>query len=239
MSFVSKNFIFFLAVVLFFNFSGGPVFGQAVQSPRQNEPQFMVSWQAKSFVPFWYAGKILPTKGSQVSVSFELIDAGSLADLSKSRVRWYVNDKLVRNEDNGLGIKSFQFTLPDYANFVTEVKITVLDYKSFSQLNKVVAIPSAAPKIAINAPFADLTAGKNPFEAAPFFFNIKKLSDLSYTWSANNQTAENGGNATPWLIDLEIDPLMPKNSEMAFSVLAQNKSNSFEFAEKKLLFRIK
>src|SRR3989338_8026257 len=99
-------------------------------------PQFLVSWQAQSYAPARYQGKIFPTKGTPIVISFELIDNGKIVDLSKTAVRWYINDELVKNEDNGLGIKSLQFNLPDYAGQETEIRIAIPDYKG-SQLDSI------------------------------------------------------------------------------------------------------
>ena len=51
----------------------------------QNAPQFMVSWQADSYAPSWYQGKIFPVHGSRIKIGFELTDNGKIIDLSKIR----------------------------------------------------------------------------------------------------------------------------------------------------------
>ena len=89
---------------------------------RSDCAAILVSWQADSYVPSWYQGKIFPTNGSKIGVNFELLENGKIVNLSKIKVRWYINDKLIRNESNGLGIKSLSFTTSDYPGYETEVR---------------------------------------------------------------------------------------------------------------------
>ena len=104
-------YFFFCCWFLFFNFANAQTVTQTT-----SRPQFMVSWQAQSYAPSWYQGKIFPTKGSRINVVFELVDGGKIADLSKLKVRWYLNDKLVLNEKTDLALNHIffkQMIMPD------------------------------------------------------------------------------------------------------------------------------
>ena len=121
-------------------------------TPAQAAPQFLASWKADSYVPSWYQGKILPSRGTPVTVSFEVINSGQKADLSGTAVRWYINNKLVKNETNGFGIQSISFNIPDYGGQETEVRIAIPNYRG-SELNHILRIPVKNPE----AVLGDLT----------------------------------------------------------------------------------
>lgn len=202
-------------------------------------PQFLVSWQSKNYAPSWYQGKIFPTKGSMVEVSFELMDNGKIADLSKEKIRWYINDKLEKNENSGLGIKSLMFSMPDYFGRTTEVRIEIFHYKGEDVIGKIINIPSASPEIIIDSPyFGDkISVGSSIFKAFPFFFNIKNLYDLSIEWSAMGQRSENFAN--PWQLSLNIDQKAPKGMEVRLSVSVKNLLKELEFAGENMRLVIK
>jgi len=196
----------------------------------QQSPQFFVSWQANSFVPSWYEGKVFPTTGSRISIKFDLIDKGIAVDLSKTTARWYINDKLVINEKNGLGIKSYSFVTNGYAGKNLSVRISIPNYNG-SVLDKVIDIPIVSPEVVINAPYSSkmVSSGKLSFEAIPFFFNISDISKLSFLWNANSQPTSATGN--PFL-NLNIDAV--SGSKIDLGVLIKNISNELETASKNI-----
>ncbi len=205
----------------------------------QSSPQFLISWQSKNYAPSWYQGKIFPTKDSIVEVSFELIDNGKIADLSKEKIRWYINDKLEKNEDNGLGIKSLRFSLPDYFGRETEVRIEIFHYKGGEVIGKIIRIPSVKLEVVIDSPYSDnkIGVGSSVFKAHPFFFNIKNFYDLSIEWSAMGQRSE--GFENPWQLNLNIDQKAPKGMEMNLSVSVKNLLKEMEFAGKSVQLQIR
>lgn len=203
-------------------------------------PQFLVSWQAQSYVPGWYQGKILPTNGTPVEINFELIDNGKIVDLSKTKIRWYVNDGLVKNEEDGLGIKILKADIPNYSGQETEIRISVVDYLGGEPLDKIIKIPVVGPEVIINAPYPDkkISAGPSIFQAIPFFFNIKNLNGFSIEWLANEQKpASPSGN--PWLLNLNVGPETPKDTEIKLSVSVKNILKELEFASKSINLTIK
>ena len=202
-------------------------------------PQFMVSWQAQSYAPPWYQGKIFPTKGTPIVISFELIDNGKIVDLSKTAVRWYINDELVKNEDSGLGIKSLQFNMPDYAGQETEIRIAIPDYKG-NQLDSIIRIPSKAPEVVIKNVYPEgrIQTGDNLFEAIPYFFNVNNLNNLSIDWFANSEKTDSYAD-NPWLLKLSIDQQAPTGYEVNLRAAVSNLLNQLEFAARDLKLQIK
>jgi len=228
-----KIFIFSVSIFYF-------LFSIFYLAGAQTSPQFLVSWQAQSYIPNWYQGKILPTNGTPTEISFELIDKGKLADLSKTKVRWYINDELVKNEENGLGIKSLKIITPNYSGQETEIRISVVDYLGGETLDKIIKIPVVGPEVLIDSPYPDkkISAGSSIFQAIPFFFNIKNLNSLSIEWSANEQKPA-GLSANPWLLNLNIGAETPTGTEIKLSVLVKNILKELEFASKSVQLQIK
>lgn len=200
----------------------------------QQVPQFLVSWQANSFTPSWYQGKIFPTTGSRIDVKFELIDAGKIVDLSKTAVRWYINDNLVINEVNGLGIKSYFFINNDYVGNNINLRISIPNYNG-NTLDNVIDIPIANPEVVINVPYPDklVSAGKLTLEAIPFFFNVSNNSNILFSWDANGQPTSATGN--PFL-NLNIEAAA--GPEIDLGILIKNIANELETAGKNIKLKI-
>jgi hypothetical protein len=208
-------------------------------SNAQTTPQFLVSWQAQSFVPGWYQGKIFPTYQSPLEINFELLISGKIVDLSKTKIRWYMNDKLVKNEDDGLGIKSLKITVPDYPGQETEIRISLPDYRG-SVLDKIIKIPVARPEAMINVPYPDnqIKTGENYFQIFPFFFNVKKMDALSVEWSANGEKAASV-TENPWQLTLNIDVATPSGFNINLSATVKNLLNQLEFNSQSIQLQLK
>jgi hypothetical protein len=200
----------------------------------QTESQFLASWQAKTYAPSWYQGKIFPLKDSAIEVSFELIENGKIADISKEKVRWYLNDKLYSNENKGLGRKSIIFLMPDYSGRSAEVRIEIFQYREGKTIGKIIDIPSVSPEVVIDSPYPNnrINIGASNFSAYPFFFSAKNLNDFGVEWSAMGQKSDAGGN--PWQLNLNIDQRAPKNTEINLSVSVKNFLKELEFASRSL-----
>ncbi len=231
---MSKKFKIIILTVLISNFS----FLISHSANAQAAPEFLVSWQAQSYVPIWYQGKVFPTYGSRVDVKFELIDNGKIADLSKAKIRWYVNDDLTRNENNGLGIKNYSFVNSSvYGGNDLEVKVSIVDYKGKS-LDKIIAIPVKSPEAIIEAPYLDngVDKGKSAFFAWPFFFGIP--NNFSIKWMVDGNEA-NGSSANSPILSLNIDSGTLPKTIINLKAQIQNLSNQMEIAEKLVPLEVK
>jgi hypothetical protein len=231
-----KNRIVFIGLISLIGLIGPT--GQISQA--QTAPQFMVSWQANSYAPSWYSGKIFPTKDSAIEIGFELIDGGKLADLSKTAVRWYVNDKWVKNENDGLGIKYLRFITADYPGNDTEIRISVPSYKNFGPLDKIFSIAIVKPQVVIDAPYAnrEISSGKNIFQAIPFFFSAKDLTKIFYRWFVDNREVSDLGDNFR-ILDLTVPQEAPKGTIINIKAAVKNLLKDAEFASGNLNVKIK
>ncbi len=202
--------------------------------------EFLVSWQADSYAPSWYQGKILPTKDTNINVRFDLINNGKIVDLSKNKIRWYVNDKLIINENSGLGIKTFNTVISDYPGQETEIRISIFDYNG-ATLDKIIRIPIVNPEVVITTPYFGnfVSVGENLFRAIPFFFNINgDLQNLSVNWSVNNNQQE-GYFINPWQLKLNVDSRTSAGTSLFVGIKIQNIINAIETASKNINLTVK
>lgn len=206
----------------------------------QSAPQFLTSWKADSYIPSWYGGKILPSAGSVVRVNFELIDNDKIVDLSNVLVRWYFDDDLISNEDEGLGIKSVKIRALSATGDDMKIRIVIIDYKGITELNKIINIPIGEPEVVIDFPRYNPAIGRsgNIFRALPFFFNLKDLNKLSVKWLANGRNAKESGK-DPWQLDLNVDDQTPPGFEINLEAAVENISNQLDFANKILKLTVK
>ena len=234
---VNKLFLVILTLVLYFLISY--FLNLTPSSSAQASPQFLVSWQAQNYVPSWYQGKILAVNGTPVSISFELVDGGKIADLSKTIIRWYVNDDLVRNENNGLGIKNLKINIPDSNGGQTNIRIAVVGYRCGDLIDKILEIPVVGPEAIINAPYPNkaIKIGLSNFGVNPFFFNISDIDNLLVNWSVNGQAPANSNN--PYLLSLNIGSDTPQNTQINISVSVKNILKSLEFASQSIQLQVK
>lgn len=205
----------------------------------QSSPQFLVSWQAQSYVPSWYSGKVFPTQGSAVEITFEVLNNGKIVNISGNKVRWYINDKLIKNENDGLGIKSLKTYATGYAGFDLEARIVIPDYPT-GVLDTTIRIPIVRPEVVIEAPYPDnkVSSGSNLFEALPFFFNVKNLSELSFEWTFNGKKSEQPAEDQQ-IFNLNINPQIASGSIGNILVTVKNSLKELEFASKSLQIIIK
>jgi len=236
---LKMNKLFLVILVLIFYFLISYFLNLMPSSSAQTTPQFLVSWQAQNYVPSWYQGKVLAINGTPVSINFELIDGGKIVDLSKTIIRWYVNDNLVSNENNGLGIKNLKINIPDSSGGQTEIRIAVVNYKGGDLIDKLIEIPVMAPEAVINAPYPNrgIKIGLSNFGVNPFFFNISDIDNLLVDWSVNGQAPTNSNN--PYLLSLNIGSDTPQNTQINVSVSVKNILKSLEFANQSINLQIK
>ena len=221
-----------LIIILLVTYS---LIANSFQASAQTSAEFLVSWQAKNYTPSEFKGKALPSRGSQVNASFELIQDGKLVNLSKTEVRWFLNKKL---EKSGLGLKTISFFIPRAATGGQFLKISLPAYKG-AKLEQSVFIPLAEPEIVIDAPYPDgrITAGNNIFTLLPYFFNnIITPQQLSVRWEANNLPAV-AESESPHVLNLDAS-LGKSGEQIRLTVAAVNSLDDLEFANTTLKLEI-
>lgn len=197
---------------------------------QSSSPQFFITWQAKSYAPAGYQGKILPTAGSRVTASFDLIDSGKVADLTGQTIYWYLNDELVSNTP---GKQTVSFIAPDIAPGILTLRIQLPFYRN-NFLIKTAQIPVLLPEAVIESPYPGGVFGVTSvnLKGIPYFFNVPNPLALSFSWSVNGQTAASEEN--PDELAATINPDARSGSTLNVSLNIRNLKNSAEAAGKNL-----
>lgn len=206
------------------------ILGNALLINAQTATEFLVTWKASAFVPAGYQGKILPTRESVINISFDVIDSGKIADLSRNEIRWKSGGKII---NSGIGSKNSSFVISKIAVDELRINITILNSKG-RDLNKSISIPIADPEVVIQQ------IGPASFEAKPYFFNINNVSLLNFDWTANGEKPA-GSPKNPNILTIENLTETIKTSlgiKLNLGVKATNILNPIENAVGKLIINI-
>ncbi len=139
---------------------------------------FLINWKASVYVPFFYTGKALPTLGSKIEVSFELLHDDQIVSLKGREVRWFIGNKQVAKGPN---LKKTIYNIPGEQTGNLAIRLEVSG--PYGEVNKVFTIPVTSPKVVIEDKNQGiLNKGNNNYLAWPYFFNVKKMDELGFTW---------------------------------------------------------
>lgn len=166
----------------------------AAHAQTASSPTFLITWKTTgSYIPSFYIGKALPTYGSKITASLELVSPqGKILDLSGQIIYWYVNNVLV---GGGAGVQQVTFPPIGDAPNIANLRVTLPNYNG-AYLIHAINIPMVLPEAVIYAPYPNGQFTQNPLtvQAIPYFFNIADPSGLSYAWSVNGQAGSNTEN---------------------------------------------
>lgn len=205
----------------------GLSFLNILSTEAQTEPQFLVTWRAGAYVSPDFGGKAMPSKGSEISASLEIIVAGKIADLSKQIIYWYLDNNFIKG---GQGVKDIFFTASKPAGGNHNLRIQLPDFKG-NLLIKTVDIPIVRPEVVIEAPFPNkkISGSKINLLGRPFFFNAQNQSLFDFNWTVNGLPPDTLDNPQTLEINLE-------NSEsggvLNISLNIQNRGRTLESAFK-------
>ena len=166
-------------------------------TPNITINKFNLIWSADTYTPLGYEGRNLPTIGSEVKVDAIINTSGGSAKSLK--YSWFLEDIFQQNQ-SGYGKDSFSFYVQQTPGQYQTVKVQAFnDDRSVFQ-EKTIQIPVTNPELIIypsdeNSHFSDQSSGKslNIFTkkisliAKPYFFSIKKLTDLIFEWDLTGQ----------------------------------------------------
>lgn len=195
-------------------------------------PQFFVSWQARTYAPPTYTGKILPTAGAPVTVTFELLEDGKPRDLSRQLVRWYANGNL---HQSGTGLQAVTVLLPPLQRDDLAVRIVLPRYRGGADLEETIIVPVTVPEAVIDAPYQERVlkmTGANVLRGLFYFFNISSPRQLSIRWTANSRVVA----ADPPDILRFTLPAAARRVPIHLNLSVKNSNLDLEFAENTLTF---
>lgn len=177
----------FIVIFVLVGFSAALLFvSRPVSAQEGPPPEFLVTWQANTYVPPSYAGRALPRNGTPIDFAFELIEGGKLVGLSDYEVRWYLGDELVQS---GQGLQGVTFTVPMISSRTEIVRTVVVDYRGMNREN-IVRIPIVRPEAIIDLPYPQRTIPRGGafVRALPYYFSVPNKETLLFEWRVNNET---------------------------------------------------
>lgn len=221
----SKQFSRIVLLTIFLAF--GLVYGLMNARAQTAEPELWITWQAKNYAPYDFAGKKLPTVGTPVVTSVALVDGeGRLADLSTTTIWWYWNNNPIGGGD---GVDAITFRPSDQGD--QELSVKVLSYGS-QQIRKTISIPVVSPEAVIAAPFSNnkFSASKIQLQAQAYFFNVRTPSELNFGWMVNKQNSNASGDSR--VLDITFSQTPKSGTTIDVSLSIRNPKNILETASK-------
>lgn len=203
---------------------------------------FFVDWSAKTFVPSDYIGKPLPTFKSIVSLSATPIDANKINE-SNYIFYWTLDNATSISTPSKNNIASFE--VDQGSNSKHRIHLRIFDKNHNLVKESYLTIPvvdfdfnlyqidnNGSLSAVIESIFSK-TDSRIDLIAKPFFFsNIKKESDLKYTWKLNDQEII-GETSNPNTLSLTIPKEASPGTQYQLKLLIENPLNKYQSLEKK------
>ena len=193
-----------------------------IHAQTASGPQFLVTWKAiNSHIPSFYAGKALPSYGSQVLAEVALVSDGKMDDLSQQTIYWYLNGTLIGGGTGATKVTFVPFGTPP--NSLT-LKVELPNYNSMDLVHEI-QLPFVNPIAVIEAPYPGGSFSSNPVTvvALPYFFALAP-SNLLYTWAVNGTTGSNTEN--PESAQITLPQGTPSGTGITISLAVTNQSGS-------------
>lgn len=212
-------FSFLLIPLSFALCASTPSFAQT----NQPTPTLILTWQAHSFVPSSYPGKVLPARDSSVDLALEFIVNGKITPLTDQTVRWTVNDRFLAANTS---LTNISFKLDQFTTRTYTVTATVKDYQG-QDFQKSVVIRRADPLVVIEAPYLahTLNTTSATFTATPYFFTPSQVSDLFFSWAVSGLAIHNQSPKITLSLSPQTDP-----QSLSVSATITNRLNPVESA---------
>jgi len=219
-----RKYIFFFLVLI----------GIPSVSLGATEPFLFLTWNARSYVPDSYLGKIIPGPNSPIIVSLEAIQDGKIADLRSSTIKWYVDGELFSSV---VGQKSFTIRAPKrLTSGIMSIRAEVVDKWDRIKM-KTVDIPLSPPLVVLKSNYLSRSFGENKISvsASPYFFGTTNLSDLIFSWKVNGQSV--GSAENPQVLDIEFNRDAEPGSSISVEAFVSNPNGVQESASKRESFK--
>lgn len=154
-------------------------------------------WSTNTYTPYNYQGRKLPSPGSEITIEAIVNTSnGNPIDLKYS---WFLDNVFQRSKsDYGKTTFSFNAIKTPGASHVVKVQIFNEDRSAFRE--KSIEVPIISPELVVYSSdgstyFSDQASGlvfvttdkQSSFIGKPYFFSIKKITDLIFEWQFADQ----------------------------------------------------
>lgn len=173
------------------------------QSPNL---KIMLTWQSLSYVPPNFEGKILPTAGSPIVASVEVIDleSGEIVNLSGQEIRWYINNNLIKSNS---GKQRIFFRAPNFSPTTISLRVQIPSLGA--SMIEFIKIPVVSPEVVVEFPSYNNQFSTSSIRLTSnlYFWDEVDISQLNYSWKVNGESIQNDD--SPQFLDLKIRPDTP------------------------------
>ena len=201
---------------------------------------FYLIWSADTYVPYEYQGRALPSPGSKITVEAIVNAIGGTSSLKYS---WFVED-IFQSTKSGYGRNILSFYANQRPGGYQTIRVQIFNEDRTIFDEKTIKIPVIEPEVVVHlrgdhSMFSDratkssviFSDKKLSFVAKPYFFSIKKLTDLTFEWrfAGHESTISSAYGANV----LELNTNEKKDSkilEQTLGIEIENKTNSFQKA---------
>jgi hypothetical protein len=225
-----KKIFIFLVAILFCGVA--TIF--SVKAQQTSPYTILLGWETNSFYPSNYQGKPLPSDGSLVRVSLQLLKDNKIIDASAVPIKWYVNNKYF---NDGVGMTNISFVADEGRGSSYSIKASVKTNEDI--INEFLTIPVVQKELIIETTAINGKIKPNSsvtFSAVPYFFNIQSLDDLTISWNIQNQKIPNEKKST--LFVQFGEPKTDSQREIQVGTSVEEKGSFFSTVENTVKIQI-
>ncbi len=215
-------FIFLVFSVLNIRFAFAQSASQGVVTP-------IITWRAVNYHEGSFLGKSPATPGSIVRVSLSSIRNGKLYDFSQVPVSFFVDDVFF---SKGNGLREISFPVTERVGGTHDVSVRMDVAGSFYSSR--IQIPVASPKVLVKNP-EGISNNSLTFSALPYFFSVRSLEELLFTWSVDSVPYSGGGSNQ---LVIKLPSPIPYSQLLRVEVSVTNPKSLLEFAKSRTEYSI-
>lgn len=222
----------FICCLLFFS----QVWGQ---TPEIN---ITLTWSTNTYVPLDYPGKALPVKGSVIEVAAN-IDSREV-NPQELNYRWFLNGHLQRGK-SGKGKSVLGFPVKWTSGNEYSIRIELRNEEEnllasayldigivqpqiiIRPITNKGTLPSESSIFSIVKKYQISTEQEISFIAQPYFFNIKNIDELNYSWSLGEEEASQISSDNPNVFILKVGQIT-QSLKQDLVVRVENKNNPLQ-----------
>lgn len=225
-----KKFFIFLVVIILC--ASATIF--SVKAQQTSPYAIFLGWETNSFYPSNYQGKPLPSDGSLVRVSLQLLKDNKIVDATTMPIKWYINNKYFKD---GIGMTNISFVADEGRGSSYSIKASIKTNEEI--INEFIAIPIVEKELVIETTAINGKIKPNSsvtFSAVPYFFNIQSLDDLTISWNIQDQKIPNEKKST--LFVQFGEPKTDSQREIQVGASLEEKNSFFSTVENAVKIQI-
>ena len=204
-------------------------------------------WSTDTYTPSNYQGRKLPSKGSLVNVYVDIKISGE--DPQALKYSWFLDD-VFQEMKSGYGRDSFDFGVRRYGGTTHSILLKVFNESRSFIVEKSMKIPITNSEVFLypfqnnyfldqaNESYFVVSGEKSTFLAKPYFFDVKKITDLNFKWSIHGQAPLVSSGYTSNVLGLTLTKQDEETMEKRLEIEVDKKIGNRQTASKKINIQI-